>query len=161
MRVRETTSGKKIKTKQTAKERFVDAHGKTLRREEDEKKVASAEEAVAALETKGYVVTHNFIKMRTTFTVEHTGNTFEIVRDVFDTPSELGTFYEVELQHNGMSTEDGLPLIYRLLQSIGLHEITIYDRSYTHMLENPSWHEHPEWGFAQEVDLASKKEEKK
>lgn len=71
---------------------------------------------------------------------------FEIV---IDDVKDLGIFVEVELKNNESNVRKGIRDIYDLLKLIGFKKIVQFDRSYLHMLWNPTY------DFSEEVDVSN------
>lgn len=146
-----------LRVRQTAKKstwcqkiRHVDAAGKTISRDETEEPIKNAEEKVEELKKAGFTDILQFKKTRK----KYVDGPFELVIDTIAGRTDdkdfilLGTFIEVEYTEKGVSVDKGMELIKKFLaEMLGLVTVKVIDRSYPHMLKNPGWEKHREWGF--------------
>lgn len=106
---------------------------KITHRDELETKIADGLILLQALKVMGYTDQTLVQKVRKTYVVR---DTFEVV---FDSVKGIGKFIEVELKKPVDDVKEGMTQIEKLLKEIGITELTVYGRSYIHMIWNPKY----------------------
>ena len=141
VRIRECPGKNSINTKL----RHIDERGKTLSRDEYEKRLENPElhGSLKLLKQKGYECKVVIEKTRTKYLVDD----FEVAIDHLE-KGVKGRFVEVELKKEDVSVEDGMAMIHSFLKEMGIATCTWFDRSYLHMAVNPTY------DFGEPIDLS-------
>jgi predicted adenylyl cyclase CyaB len=122
------------------KKRNVDKEGNTVDVDEYEVTVDNGQKLLHILELSGF--TNNIKVKKTRYTYSY--QDFEIL---IDDVEYLGLNCEVELQGHDDDVKVGIEKIYNLLRSIGIKEVTTFDRGYVCMQINP------EYDFSKKIKL--------
>jgi len=115
----------------TTKLRSFDADQKTITAvEEYQTEVQDAGMTLEVFKLLGYQQIALVQKKRT----YHRYKDFEIAIDVVE---QLGSFFEVECQQEGVNPAEGVQLIYQFLAAAGIDKVNLVERGYLNMMLNP------------------------
>lgn len=109
-----------------------DKNAQTIYREEYESQVVDGLSLIKMLELNGFTEKTLIFKERRLFFYQD----FEIA---FDQVQGLGSFVEIELKNDSNDHEKGMKQIVNFLMSTGVKEYIVHDRSYLHMMWNPTY----------------------